>query len=131
MKVRIRSAAPTFAVDDVHATARWYADNLGFETVGHFPEHAPWAYASMQRDGAELILLNLAGYRKPDLTSLRPAGLWDAYIRLAGVRELFESVSDRPFIKTPLAKQTYGDWEFEVLDPNGYVLVFGGDEELP
>jgi len=24
----------------------------------------------------------------------------------------------------PLRKQPYGDWEFEVKDPNGYVLVF-------
>jgi len=24
------------------------------------------------------------------------------------------------------AEQSYGDWEFEVRDPNGYVLVFGG-----
>jgi hypothetical protein len=23
-----------------------------------------------------------------------------------------------------LRKQPYGDWEFEVRDPNGYVLVF-------
>ena len=27
-------------------------------------------------------------------------------------------------IKTPLRKQSYGDWEFEVKDPNGYILVF-------
>jgi uncharacterized glyoxalase superfamily protein PhnB len=25
-----------------------------------------------------------------------------------------------------LTQQPYGDWEFEVRDPNGYVLVFGG-----
>jgi hypothetical protein len=25
-----------------------------------------------------------------------------------------------------LKQQRYGDWEFEVRDPNGYVLVFGG-----
>lgn len=24
----------------------------------------------------------------------------------------------------PVAKQGYGDWEFEVKDPNGYILVF-------
>jgi len=26
-----------------------------------------------------------------------------------------------------LKRQPYGDIEFEVRDPNGYVLVFGGD----
>jgi uncharacterized glyoxalase superfamily protein PhnB len=29
------------------------------------------------------------------------------------------------FIRMPLKKQPYGDWEFEVRDPNGYILVFG------
>jgi hypothetical protein len=24
----------------------------------------------------------------------------------------------------PLRKKDYGDWEFEVKDPNGYILVF-------
>jgi len=28
----------------------------------------------------------------------------------------------------PLNQQPYGDREFEVRDPNGYVLVFGGGE---
>jgi hypothetical protein len=25
-----------------------------------------------------------------------------------------------------LIERPYGDWEFEVRDPNGYLLVFGG-----
>jgi hypothetical protein len=29
-----------------------------------------------------------------------------------------------------LRKRSYGDWEFEVQDPNGYILVFGGDADL-
>ncbi len=130
-KIHIQSAVPTFLVADVAATARWYAEHLGFGTAGHFPEREPYVYASLQRDGAELMLLNLAGYRKPDLTSLRPAGLWDAYIRTGGVHTLYQSVRDQPFIKRRLKKQRYGDWEFEVRDPNGYVLVFGGDADVP
>ena len=31
----------------------------------------------------------------------------------------------------PAFRQPYGDWEFEVIDPSGYVLVFGGDETVP
>jgi uncharacterized glyoxalase superfamily protein PhnB len=124
--VRIRSAAPTFLVDDVGATARWYAEQLGFVIAGSAPAQEPYVYASLQRDGAELMLLSLAGYRKPDLTAMRPAGIWDAYLRLEGVQALYRSLADRPFIRMPLRHQPYGDWEFEVQDPNGYILVFGG-----
>ena len=126
-EVQIRSAVPTFLVADVSSTARWYAENFGFQTAGAFPDGEPYVYASLQRDGAEIMLLGLAGYRKPDLTDLRPEGLWDAYLRMQGVHALYESVRSQPFIKMPLKKQPYGDWEFEVRDPNGYVVVFGGD----
>ncbi len=73
------------------------------------------------------MLLSLAGYRKPDLGASRPEGLWDAYFRAHGVHALYERVRDQAFVQKALKHQPYGDWEFEVRDPNGYVLVFGGD----
>jgi catechol 2,3-dioxygenase-like lactoylglutathione lyase family enzyme len=127
--IRLRSAVPTFLVDDVAATARWYAEALGFRTTGTFPEDEPFAYASIQRGGAEIMLLRLAGYEKPDLAGRRPEGEWDAYIRMNGVAELYRTVEGREFIHLPLTRRPYGDCEFEVRDPNGYVLVFGGDAE--
>ena len=125
--VRIRSAVPTFLVADVAATARWYVTELGFRLAGNFPAQEPYLYASLQRDGAELMLLDLADYEKPDLSARRPAGLWDAYLRTEGVSALYEKLKGKSFVKTPLTRRPYGDTEFEVRDPNGYILVFGGD----
>ena len=59
-----------------------------------------------------------------DLYDLRSVGVWDAYIRMEGVREFYAVVKDKIEIKMPLRKHGYGDWEFEVKDPNGYILVF-------
>lgn len=126
--IQIKSAVPTFLVPDVAGTARWYAEHLGFRTTGAFPKQEPYAYASVQRDGAEIMLLSLVGYEKPDLSARRPEGLWDAYIRLRGVHALYDAVRREAFVQMPLTRQPYGDWEFEVRDPNGYVLVFGGGE---
>jgi uncharacterized glyoxalase superfamily protein PhnB len=120
--MRFRSAVPTFLVDDVGATAAWYARELGF-SFETFPKEPPFAYASLQRDGAEIMLLRQEGYRKPEI--VRATGAWDAYIRLDGVLELWEQLREKPFVVKPLAKQSYGDTELEVRDPNGYVLVFG------
>jgi uncharacterized glyoxalase superfamily protein PhnB len=125
-KIQIHSAVPTFLVADVGGTARWYAEHLEFRTAGTFPESEPYAYASLQRDGAEIMLLRLAGYQKPDLARRRPEGSWDAYLRMRGVKALYERVKGHVLIRMPLKKQTYGDWEFEVKDPNGYVIAFGG-----
>jgi uncharacterized glyoxalase superfamily protein PhnB len=122
---RLKSAVPTFLVSDVGAAAEWYARELGFRPF-FVPDREPYAFACLCRDGVELMLLRLPGYQKPDLTSLRPDGLWDAYIRTEAVQELYETVRDKPYIRMPLTRQSYGDTEFEVLDPNGYILVFGG-----
>jgi catechol 2,3-dioxygenase-like lactoylglutathione lyase family enzyme len=126
-EIQIKSAVPTFLVPDVAITARWYLEHLGFHTAGTFPKQAPYAYASLQRDAAEIMLLSMPGYEKPDLSARRPEGGWDAYIRMQGVHSLYEAVRGEAFVQRPIKLQPYGDWEFEVRDPNGYVLVFGGE----
>jgi len=124
--ITIRSAAPTFLVSDIAATIDWYVANLGFVKTGSVPERPPYVYASIMLGPVEIMLLNLEGYAKPDLRARRPAGLWDAYIRVDGVGALYETIAERSCIQSPLTHRPYDDWEFEVLDPNGYVLVFGG-----
>jgi hypothetical protein len=122
---------PVFLVPDVNATAAWYAKHLAFATAGIFPRERPAAWASLQRDGAEIMLQRLDGYRPPDMYDRRDGGVWHAYIRLNGVARFYDAIKHEPFIKMTLRKQPYGDWEFEVEDLNGYVLVFGGDETVP
>jgi uncharacterized glyoxalase superfamily protein PhnB len=128
--IRMRSSAPVFLVADVNATAEWYSKHLGFETTGIFPPAPPAAWASLQRGGSEIMLQGLEGYRRPPVSGDRDGGVWDVYVRMNGVQRFYESLQQQPFIKRHLCKQPYGDWEFEVEDLNGYVLVFGGDETV-
>jgi len=120
---KLCSAAPTFPVADVGATIRWYETHLGF-TSYPFPENPPYVFASVSRDQVEIMFQRIDGYQKTDLYHLRSGGVWDAYIRMEGVREFYETVKDQVEIRMPLRQQAYGDWEFEVKDPNGYILVF-------
>jgi len=122
--VRLNAAVPTFLVADVGATARWYSEILDFTTAGTVPGLEPYVYASLQRDGVELMLLQIDGYEKPDLTPARQEGVWDVYIRMQGVHAFYDAVRTRTSMRSPLKKQPYADWEFEVQDPNGYILVF-------
>jgi uncharacterized glyoxalase superfamily protein PhnB len=120
---KLNRAAPTFPVADVDATIRWYETYLGF-TVYPFPEKPPYVFASIYRDDVELMFQRIDGYQKPDLYRLRGGGVWDVYIRMEGVKDFYEAVKDRVEIQMALRQQSYGDWEFEVKDPNGYILVF-------
>lgn len=118
---KLMIAAPTFLVHDVETTAEWYGRHLGF-AASFFPGQPPYVHASLRRDQVEIMLLRLEGYHKPVVE--RPNGNWDAYIRMQRVREFYELVRQNTPIKMVLKKQSYGDWEFEIADPNGYVLVF-------
>jgi uncharacterized glyoxalase superfamily protein PhnB len=119
---RLLSSVPTFLVSDVGSTTRWYEKHLRF-TIYPFPKQEPFVFASMQRDNAEIMLLRQESYVKPVV--IRPAGLWDAYIRMENIKEFYETVRREIPIQRELVKQPYGNVEFEVRDPNGYVLTFG------
>ena len=121
--MKLCSAAPTFQVANVDATLRWYETELGF-TSYPFPKKPPYVFASVCRDDVEIMFQRIEGYEKPDLYQRRDGGVWDAYIRMKGVGEFYKAVKDKVEIKMSLRKQPYGDWEFEVKDPNGYILVF-------
>jgi hypothetical protein len=118
---KLVSAAPTFLVNDVALTAHWYDLNLGF-SASVFPKTPPHVYASLQREGVEIMLLRQEGYRKPEIT--RAGGVWDAYMRMQGIRSFCDEVRAKIPLKSDLTKRPYGDTEFEVIDPNGYILVF-------
>lgn len=120
---RLTSTAPCFSVADVGETIRWYELQLGFEGIP-FPKSAPHAFGILVRDQAEIMLQRVEGYRKPELYKQRSGGVWDVYIRMRGVQEFYESLKDKVELLKKLEKQVYGDWEFEVRDLNGYVLVF-------
>ena len=122
--MKIHSINPVFTVADVGATIRWYEQELGF--AGHpFPAHAPYSFAILRHDDLEIMLQRVADYQKPDLYDLRNgAGVWDAYLRITGLRKLYDQVKDRLDVKQPLRRQPYGLSEFEVRDVNGYILVF-------
>ena len=121
--VYFNSATPCFPVADVGATIRWYETELGF-TGDPFPADEPFVFGILRRDTVEIMLQQMVGYQKQNLYDLRDGGLWDAYFRIQGVTELFESVKEKLEIVRPLRKQPYGLLEFEIRDLNGYVLVF-------
>jgi len=118
------SIVPVLKVADVGATMRWYQQHLRFSS-DPFPEQEPYVFAILFLDHVEIMLQLIEGFEKPDFYARRGGGVWDAYIRTEGVKELYEAVKDNVTIVQPLRQQPYGAWEFEVKDPNGYVLVFG------
>jgi uncharacterized glyoxalase superfamily protein PhnB len=120
----LRTIAACFPVADISATVQWYEEQLGF--IGDpFPDREPYVFAILRRDDVQIFLQRIVNYQKPDIYNARPGGVWDAYIHVYGIKDLYESVRvGEATIVQPLRRQPYGNWEFEVKDPNGYILVF-------
>jgi catechol 2,3-dioxygenase-like lactoylglutathione lyase family enzyme len=121
----LRSAAPVFQVPDVQATLRWYETHLGFKGGG-FPKSPPFAFGILSRDAVEIMLQHVEDAKPVDSYGARSGGVWHVYLRIAGVQALYEEVRQDPEIQVleELKTQFYGEREFVVRDPNGYVLVF-------
>jgi catechol 2,3-dioxygenase-like lactoylglutathione lyase family enzyme len=123
--VKLGKSSVVFLVGDIAATIRWYEANLGFK-ANAFPPSPPHAFAILMRDEVDIMLQQLDGYVKPDLYSKRAGGVWNVYIRVTDLFQFYVDVKEHPDVRIiqRLHRQPYGQDEFEVMDPNGYVLVF-------
>jgi uncharacterized glyoxalase superfamily protein PhnB len=123
--MKLLSTTPVFLVADIAATMRWYRTNLQFDGRA-VPESPPHTFGIMSKDDSQIFLQQLEGYEKPDPYENREGGVWNVYVQMEGVREFFETVStlgDVTMVER-LKRQPYGQIEFAIKDPNGYVLVF-------
>lgn len=116
--MEITSFYPVLMVDDVAATARFYREELGFETTFE----ADW-YVSLRFEGGELAILDRrhetipAGFREPVRGLLLNVEVPDAaaeHARLVGERELPERLT--------LRDEAFGQRHFIVEAPGGVLI---------
>ena len=119
--------APYFIVPDVVAAAEFYRDKLGFHFDRYWGE--PPGFVMVKRAGIVLMLSSIEGIRTayPNC-AVHPHACWDAYIWVPDARKLYEEFRSRDVtIKRGIEDTYYGCRDFDVVDPNGYVLCFGQD----
>jgi uncharacterized glyoxalase superfamily protein PhnB len=115
----ITQAIPLLRVAEVSRSLAWYRDTLGF--VGDpFPAEPPHEFAILRHGQAELMLRRGPPRIRPEP---RPYD-WDVYLRLEGsrFREVFAAFSARGIVTRRLEQMFYGLAEFEITDPDGYIL---------
>jgi catechol 2,3-dioxygenase-like lactoylglutathione lyase family enzyme len=115
----IKQAVPLLRVADVAQTIEWYRGTLGF--VGDpFPASPPYKFAILRQGQAELMVR----YGSPPARAKPGQYDWDVYLRLEGsrFRELFEHFTKRGIVTRRLERMFYGLAEFEITDPDGYVI---------
>ncbi len=119
-RARLRDSTTVFLVGNIEPTMAWYA-HLGFRA-----EYFPPGFAILRRDDVEIFLQQQPGYVAPDDPGRRAREAWDVYIVTDDVKALYDELAALPGVKVarPLRRQEYGMTEFDVIDLNGYRLVF-------
>jgi len=117
---RLRNSTTVLLVGNIEPTMEWYR-RLGFAA-----DYYPPGFAILRRDAIEIFLQQQPGYVAPDDPGRRQREAWNVYITTDDVRALYEEYSALSGVKIsrPLCPQEYGMTEFDVMDLNGYRLVF-------
>jgi hypothetical protein len=117
---KLLGSTVVFLTGQIEETMRWY-EGLGFTA-----EYYPPGFGILRRDAIAIFLQQQNGYVKPDDPGARARQAWNVYIDTDDVEALFAELSRRPDVNIVrgLSRQEYGQIEFDVMDPNGYRLVF-------
>jgi uncharacterized glyoxalase superfamily protein PhnB len=119
----IRTAAPQLLVGDLGKALAFYGERLGFRTDFVYEGF----YAAVSRDGATLHL-KCAPRLEGERAHRRANEHLDAYLDVAGVRELYEELVGRGApITRALESRPWGRLEFSVEDPDGHILCFSDE----
>jgi catechol 2,3-dioxygenase-like lactoylglutathione lyase family enzyme len=117
--VPIKLAVPVLRVADVARSIEWYRGTLGF-AGDPFPDKPPYKFAILRQGQTELMLRAGSPPARP-----KPAPYdWDVYLRIekSPFREVFDHFNKLGIVTRRLERMFYGLAEFEITDPDGYVI---------
>ncbi len=125
--MRLNSLIPNLMVEDVTATAEWYADVLGFTIDSTVPgDDGAVNFAMTHRDDVHLMFQRRASLEAdvPALAGVPIAASQTFFISVEDIDDLHDLIRDRVEVVVPLHDTWYGQREVYFRDPNGYILCF-------
>jgi uncharacterized glyoxalase superfamily protein PhnB len=125
-QLAIERTVPVLRVADVARSIEWYRALLGF--VGDpFPANPPYEFAILRRGRAELMLRRGSSPTRPNPRQYD----WDVYVRCdeSRFRDVYSALCEQGVVTRRLERMFYGLAEFEVTDPDGYVLCLSQELE--
>lgn len=126
-KKQFSHAATIIPVNNMAASIAYYRDALGFNLEFSWPEEGATTYAVLNREDAVSIHLSLR--EKGEASSDPKAGIYIFVYEVDALYEAYQATGAN--IINALADRDYGMRDFDVRDPDGFLLTFGtGIERL-
>jgi uncharacterized glyoxalase superfamily protein PhnB len=119
-----KSIMPVLKVADMQRAIAFYTEVLGFGVCWQAANDGGGENCMLEAGATNLLLStgSQLGDNPPQLTG-------SLYFQMLGVREFFERVKHKAQVVWPLEVMEYGQIEFGVRDPDGYVLAFAQDAD--
>ncbi|MDE0420555.1 MAG: VOC family protein [Gammaproteobacteria bacterium] len=117
---------PMLMCTDVQASIRFYTDVLGFEVTGRMDDVGATGFAHL-RNGRTAVMLASPSYIPPGQKVDGRFPQSHYYFYVADAEGLRQSIVDKGWEATECVDRFYDIKEFELVDPDGHVLVFGQD----
>ncbi len=111
--MRMTGLVPMLQSSDLGRTEKWYAETLGFRRVGR---DAGWL--RLERDDVALMFMHNQHFGTPAATATQ-------YIYVDDVDGLWQNLKNRVSAEWGPEDFSYGNREFAIKDPDGYLLSFG------
>ena len=119
---RLLRSAAYLPVPDVASATSYYQRVFGF--TPEYVAGTPPMFAIIARDGLPLMLRHAS---QPIVPNERQGGTWDVFFWVSDVHALHRQLAGAgaEVVYGPVVQDAYDYEEFDVRDPNGYVLGFG------
>lgn len=121
----ITSVSPQFLVDNLQDALAFYEGCLGFNIDFVYEDF----YASVSRDGAA-IHLKCAPKTESDRRHRSLNNHLDAYFNVTDATALHDEMAEHgASISQALTRHPWQTLDFQITDPDGYILCFSQDSE--
>jgi uncharacterized glyoxalase superfamily protein PhnB len=124
--MKLTGLTPNLITNDIDRALTFYRDVLGFEVAVTVPEAPPLVFVWLKRDDVNVFVNDSkAVHEETPVESLVVGQSGVAlFVHVEGVAELWEALRTKTHVVMPLKDQWYGQTEFSITDPDGYVITF-------
>ncbi|KAA6335269.1 hypothetical protein EZS27_016484 [termite gut metagenome] len=123
------SLMPNIGVENVNETVKFYAETLGFKQIMSAPDTGELVWAMVGSENVFIAFQETQNLQKeyPSLKDKPQNATLTFYIKMKGMKELYERLKDTNYLAKELHKTFYGTDEFAIYDNNGFVLTITED----
>lgn len=124
--MKLTDLTPNLITNDIDRSLTFYRNILGFEVISTVPEEPPLLFVWLKRDDVSVFINDAkAVHEETPVGSLVVGQSGVAlFIHMERIAEWWEEIRTKTRVVMPLKNQWYGQTEFSIVDPDGYVITF-------